>query len=226
MSLSAAAEYNHSSQPHGRLRRLVASRPSRAVALIRLRADPPLAAASFPASACGHRSPDDHSTRAPKVTRRRCYSPAASPCDSRAEARQSKPSHAPRGVALTEACPTLAERGLPDFARAEARSRPAKPALCDPRGPKTAPLTQRLLRHTARPRPHRVRRAAPSSRAAETTPSDRARPALAPRTEVRDALDRSAPAKPSAQVPLGRTQPARPTHVTEVTLTRRLPRRS
>jgi len=82
--------------------------------------------------------------------------------------------------------------------------------------PKTAPPAQRLLRRTARPRPHRACRAAPPFCVAGTTPTDEAQPALAPQTEARAALDRSAPAKPSTQVALGRTQPAGPACATEV----------
>jgi hypothetical protein len=122
-----------------------------------------------------------------------------------------------------------ADRSLLDLRRAwPARFRPGRsPSETREAGsirsarPKTAPHAQRLLRHTARPRPHRARRAAPSTRAAGTTLTDEARPALTPQTEVCAALDGSAPAKPSAQVTLGRTQPARPTCATEVTPARR-----
>lgn len=178
--LSAAAEYIHSSQSPGRLRRLVAPPLSRAAPLIRLRAASPLAVTGCPASACGHRSPDDHSTCAPKSTHRRCRSPATLPCDSRAETRLPKTPRAPLRLEPTEACSIRAARGLPSLVWAETHSILAKLTLIAPRDRNRASRTMSAPSHRAaetaqclQSRPHQSARPKP-------TLVDRARFELAP----------------------------------------------
>lgn len=115
----------------------------------------------------------------------------ASPCDSRAEARKPKPPRAPRSVAPAEACSTLAERGLPGFTRAEARSRPAKPTPHDPRDQRprlsrsACSVTPRGRNHTvlAEP-PHQFARPKPRG-LTEPDPRSHRRPKSAPRSTDR-----------------------------------------
>jgi len=164
--LSPAAEYIHSSQSLGRLRRLVAPLLFRAAPLIRLRAAPPLAVASHPAPACRHRSPDGYSICAPKSTFRRCCSPATPPSNLRAEARRPKTPCAPLCAEPAEACSTLAERGPPSTAWAETHSTLAKLTLIAPRD------RSRASRTTSAPSHH----AAETTRCLQSRPHQLARP--------------------------------------------------
>lgn len=221
MPLSAAAEYNHSSQSLGRLRRLVAPLLFRAVSLIRLRAARPLAVTGFPASACGHRSPGNHSTRIPKDTHRRRRTPTTSPSlhePKLANRRRRAPCITPSRPKPARPSQSVARRAPPGPKPTRyPRSRPSSH-----RATEAAFHAQRLLRHPTWPKPHGACRADPIyPRGRNQHVVDRARSGLAPRTEARVALIRPVSKKPSAQVSLNRAQPARPACATEVAPARR-----